>query len=150
MTLFRYLICLITLAGLVTMVSQTASASPETTDKAKQFLEKFTAVLRPLDIKANRAWWDANISGKDEDFKRKEEAQNKIDDALSDKKVFAEVKALKEASAIDDPVIRRAIDVIYLACLEKQVDAELLRKMTELGNAVEKKFSTFRAKVGGK
>ena len=34
--------------------------------------------------------------------------------------------------------------------LEKQVDPELLKKMTALSNAVEKKFSTFRAKVDGK
>ena len=44
----------------------------------------------------------------------------------------------------------RAIDIIYLAYLEKQVDPELLKKMTALANAVEKKFSTFRAKVDGK
>ncbi len=118
--------------------------------RRRAFVDKFTAIIRPLDIAANRAWWDANITGKDEDFQRKEDAQNKIDAVLADKKAFAEVKQIKEAGGIDDPLIKRAIDVIYLAYLEKQLEEELLRKMTALGNAVEKKFSMFRANVDGK
>src|SRR5262249_22938793 len=97
---------------------------------------------------AARAWWDANISGKDEDFKKKIEAQNKTDAALADKTVFAKVKELKDVSTdIDDAVLRRAIDVLYLTYLEKQVDTELLKKMVELSNSVEKQFNNFRANV---
>src|SRR5688500_12648296 len=55
------------------------------------------AKLKPLEIAAAIAWWDANISGKDEDFKRKEDTQNKIDAALSDRAAFAELKDLKLA-----------------------------------------------------
>jgi peptidyl-dipeptidase A len=125
-----------------------AAADTATTDRARATIEAFTSKIRPLDIAANRAWWDANITGKDEDFKRKEEAQNKIDALLADKAAFAEVKALKESGKTDDPIVKRAIDVIYLLYLEKQLDTDLLQKMTALSNAVEKKFSTYRAKVG--
>ncbi len=125
-----------------------ARADAATTVKARRFVESYTAKVRPLEIAVNRAWWDANITGKDEDFKRKEQAQNKIDALLSDKAMFAEARALKESGAIDDPIAKRAIDVIYLAMLEKQLDSELLQKMTALSNAVEKKFSTYRARVG--
>jgi len=126
-----------------------ASADPPTTADARRYVEDYTAKMRPLDIAAARAWWDANMTGKDEDFKRKEEAQNQIDAALADKASFAKVKALKESGKIDDPIITRAIDVIYLQHLEKQVDVELLKKMTALANEVEKKFSVFRPKVDG-
>jgi peptidyl-dipeptidase A len=126
------------------------AAGPNATERARRFVETYTAKIRPLEIAANRAWWNANITGKDEDFKKKEEAQNQIDAALSDKNAFQEVKAIKEAGKIDDAVVRRAIDVIYLAYLEKQLSPELLQKMTALSNAVEKKFSTFRAHVDGK
>lgn len=146
----RFPILLAMVISMTIFASTSASADGDTTAKARAFLDKFTAKLRPLDIAANRAWWDANITGKDEDFKRKEEAQNKIDAFLSDKTAFAEVKALKENGKIDDAILKRAIDVVYLAYLEKQLDAELLQKMTALSNAVEKKFSTFRAKVDGK
>ncbi len=126
------------------------SASPEATQGAKKFVEAHTAKIRPLEIAVNRAWWDANITGNKEDFKKKEEAQNKIDAALSDKAAFRAVKAIKEAGQIDDPVVKRAIDVIYLAYLEKQLAPDLLKEMTSLSTALEEKFSTFRAKVEGK
>src|SRR5581483_2720363 len=51
---------------------------------------------------------------------------------------------------IDDPISKRAVDVIYLAYLEKQADPELLKQMTALANKVEQKFSVYRAKVDGK
>lgn len=140
---------IIVIVGLI-MTSAIAIADTEMTDKARALVDSYTAKVRPLEIAANRAWWDANMTGKDEDFKRKEEAQNKIDALLSDKKMFAEAKALKETGKIDDPIVKRAIDVIYLAMLEKQLDSELLQKMTALSNSVEKKFSTYRAKVGDK
>jgi peptidyl-dipeptidase A len=90
------------------------------------------------------------MTGKDEHYQAKEEAQNKIDAVLSNPKEFAEVKAIKEAGNIEDKNAARAIDLIYLAYLEKQVDTELLKKMTALSNAIEKKFNTFRAVVDGK
>src|SRR5262245_41834969 len=106
------LIAILGMLGVCAMPSL-ASADPATTDEARRYIDEFTARVRPLDIATARAWWDANITGKDEDFKRKEEAQNKIDAVLADKASFARVKALKDASSkIDDPITKRAIDVI--------------------------------------
>ena len=82
-----------------------AAASPETTDRARQFVKDHEARLRPLDTAANLAWWNANTTGKDEDFDRKNKAQNRIDEALSDPKRFAEFKDLKDhRKDIDDPI----------------------------------------------
>jgi peptidyl-dipeptidase A len=150
MLTFRLALILVVGLILVLMVWPTTAAGPNNTERARKFIEAHTAKIRPLEITVNRAWWDANITGKDEDFKRKEEAQNKLDAVLSDKTAFQEVKRIKEAAGIKDPVAERAIDIIYLAYLEKQLEPELLKKITSLANAVEKKFSTFRAKVDGK
>ena len=127
-----------------------AHAGADETAAAKKFLDDFTGKLRPVEIEANRAWWDANITGKDEDFDRKEKAQNKLDALLADKETFAQIKAIKTKGGIDDKIVKRAIDVVYLTVLEKQVDKALLEKMTALGNSVEKKFNTFRPVVDGK
>ncbi len=128
-----------------------AAADPETTTQARQFVQDHEKRIRPLDVAGNLAWWKANTTGKDEDFKLKEETQNKIDEALSDPKLFAQLKALEDKrTAIDDTVTRRAIHVLYLLYLEKQVDAALLKKMTAKANAVEKAFNEYRAKVDGK
>jgi peptidyl-dipeptidase A len=128
-----------------------ASASPEVTGRARKFLDAHTKKLRPLEVEAAVAWWDANTSGKEEDFARKEKTQNRIDEALADADAFAEVKKLRdEAKEIDDPVLRRAVAVLYLTYLEKQVDKDLLKKMVAKANAVEKSFNVFRASVDGK
>src|SRR5262249_21187360 len=115
-----------------------AVASPEATERARKWLHDHEARFRPLEVAASLAWWVANTTGKDEDFKRKEEAQNKVDAALADPARFRELKALKDQGGIDDPVTARAIDVLYLTYLEKQVDPELLKKMVAKSNAVEK------------
>jgi peptidyl-dipeptidase A len=139
------------LVVIVLLAPLAVSANPEITGRARTFLQAHTNKLRPLEIDVARAWWDANTTGKAEDFDRKEKAQNRIDEALADPVVFANVKKLYlERSQIDDPVLRRAIDVVYLQYLEKQLDRDLLRKMVAKSNTVEKAFSTFRARIDGK
>lgn len=137
--------------ALVVLCPLAAVASEEVTTRAKKFVKDHEAKLRPLEIAAGLAWWEANNSGKDEDFAKKEAAQNKIDEALANPQAFKEVKFLKDnRKDIDDPVFRRCIDVLYLTYLEKQVDPALLKKMVAKSNAVEKAFNEFRAKVDGK
>ena len=143
-------VALIILACLFTalwMLTPTASADEKHTKLAKDILAAFTSRVRPLEVAANRAWWDANMTGKKEAYKAKEDAQNKLDAVLADKQQFAGIKAIKESGKIDDPVTRRAIDVIYLACLEKQLDADLLKALTKLGNEIEEIFSNFRPEI---
>jgi peptidyl-dipeptidase A len=145
----------LTVAGLglavLLMGSPRGMASPELTERAKKFIDEHTRKLRPLEVAAGRAWWDANVSGKDDDYKRKEDTQNKIDEVLSDPKTFAEVKALYEKQTdIDDKILARAIDLLYRAYLEKQIDTDLLKAMVKKGNDVEKTFNVFRPEVDGK
>lgn len=130
-----------------------AMADTATTERARKFVAAHEAKFKPLDRRAGIAWWDANITGKDEDFAAKEMAQNAIDAALADPNAFVELKALKEASKkgdIDDAIVARCIDVLYLTYLEKQVDPELLKKIVAKANAVEKTFNVYRAKVDSK
>ena len=119
-------------------------------DAARGFVAAHEEKVRPLERAAGLAWWAANVSGKDEDFAAKEAAQNRLDAALADPRQFQLLKPLKAPSTkLHDPTLARAIDVLYLQYLEKQVDPALLRKMTAKANAIEKAFNTYRAKVDG-
>jgi peptidyl-dipeptidase A len=118
--------------------------------RAQKFVDSHIALLKPLEKEAALAWWEANTTGKDEAFKRKEEAQNRIDEALADQVKFQELKDIKQKGGINDSILARQVDVLYLAYLEKQVDRELLRKMVEKATIVEKAFNVYRAKVDGK
>ncbi len=114
--------------------------------RADAFITDYESRVRPLEIAVNLAWWKANTSGKDEDFAAKEAAQNRLDEALSDATRFAELKDLRDAK-LADPLVARQIAVLYLAHLEKQVPAELLRKISARSSAIEKEFNVYRARV---
>lgn len=134
-------------------VSSTASspASHHTGDaSAQEFINRHVARIRPLEIAVGLAWWEANISGSDEAFARKEQAQNRLDAALADPQVFAELQRLRSEGGVRDPLLKRQLDVLYLQYLEKQVDPELLKQITAKANAIEKAFNVYRAKVDGK
>src|SRR4051794_35251713 len=124
------------------------SAEPwgDDTMRAQGFIEVHEERVLPLERAASLAWWNANVTGKDEDFAAKEEAQNRLDAALADRPRFGELKSLREGK-IADPVLRRQIEVLYLGYLEKQVDRVLLRKITAKANAIEKSFNAYRATV---
>src|SRR5438105_2689471 len=92
------LVLLVSLVTLLWIARPHAVATyAEATDKAPRFLENFTKQSRPLESAYNRAWRDANLTGKDDDFKRQVAAQNKIDEFLSDATAFAQVKAIKRS-----------------------------------------------------
>lgn len=149
--MFSFRIALLVIVGLgaaLWVLTPSASADSGFTKMAQDLVRNFTAKVRPLEVAANRAWWEANMTGRKEAYKAKEDAQNQLDAVLADKEQFKAIKAAKENSAkIDDPVVKRAVHVIYLQCLEKQLDADLLKEMTKLGNEIEEIFSNFRAEI---
>ncbi|MBI4624567.1 MAG: M2 family metallopeptidase [Verrucomicrobia bacterium] len=139
------------LAATIMSTFTPAAAAPagDTAARARTFIAGHEARIRPLEKAANLAWWNANVTGRDEDFKAKEDAQNKLDESLANKALFAELKEIRHAN-VRDPSLARQIDVLYLAYLEKQVDPGLLKKITAKANAIEQAFNVFRANVNGK
>jgi peptidyl-dipeptidase A len=124
-------------------------AAQDTAAGAREFTAEHESKIRPLEIANARAWWTANTTGKDEDFAAKEEAENRLNDALADSKQFARLKQI-HAGRINEPVLAREIQVLYLQYLEKQVDPALLKRMTAKANTIEKAFNVYRAQVGDK
>jgi peptidyl-dipeptidase A len=116
---------------------------------AKQLIERHETLIRPMEIEVGRSWWTANITGKDEDYKKKQDAETRLNIALSDPKPFAQLKAVKEGG-VQDALLRREIQVLYLQYLDKQVDPELLKQMIAKSNAIEQAFNLYRPNVGGK
>lgn len=139
---------------MVFMLSTTAApaqntAAQDTSADAKKFVDEHVAKIRPLEIESGKAWWNANVSGKDEDFAKKEAAENKLNEAVANPQQFNRLKKIHEGK-IGDAVLRRQIDLLYLQYLDKHVDPALLKRMTAKANTIEKAFNVFRAKVGEK
>ncbi|HYM09208.1 MAG TPA: M2 family metallopeptidase [Bryobacterales bacterium] len=117
-------------------------------EAARAFLARHLEKTQPLEKEANLAWWNANISGRDEDFQVKEKAENALDKVLADPKAFDEVKAIRDRGGIRDALVKREIDLVYLSYLGKQVDPKLLEQMNAKSNQVEKTFNVYRAQAG--
>jgi peptidyl-dipeptidase A len=149
---FRLVFVLMAAVGCwLLLCPMTSLAADEVTDRAREFVKDHERRIRPLDVAVNIAWWNANTSGDQAAYDIKEKAQNRLDAALANKDVFAELKKLKgKRDRIADEETRRAIDVLYLLYLEKQVDPDILKRMSKLSNDVEKSFNAFRARVDKK
>ncbi|MFO0914282.1 MAG: M2 family metallopeptidase [Pirellulales bacterium] len=138
------------MALVISTSTMTFSAqAADMTREAQEFIAQFEAELRPLEIQAGLAWWNANISGSDADFAAKEEAEKKLNASLASPDSFAKLKAIRSGE-IPDKLLHRQIDVLYLKYLEKQVDPALLNRIIAKSNAIEKAFNVFRAEVGSK
>ena len=147
----RTILFALSLAGIVTsmFMNKNVNAKVDTTEDARGFIGEHEQTIRPKEREAALTWWNANVTGRDEDFKAKEEAQNRLDAALADPARFARLKAIK-AKPIPDPTVAREVAVLYLQYLEKQVDPGLLRQITAKANAIEKAFNAYRAPVNGR
>jgi peptidyl-dipeptidase A len=148
--LSRLALILFSLMGLLSSMSTANEPKAKAgAAAARAFIAEHERTIRPLEREAALASWNANVSGRDKDFQAKEQTQNRLDAALANREKFARLKSLK-AGSLKEPLLKRQIDVLYLMYLEKQVDPELLRKITAKANAIEKTFNTFRPTVKGR
>lgn len=129
--------------------SATADERSGISAKARAFVRWHESEIRPLEIRVASLWWNANVSGKDEDFQKKQDAETALDVKLSDRAKFAELKAIREAG-VPDPILAREIEMLYLQYLPRQLDAELLKAILDKSNAIEKTFTNERPHVNGK
>ncbi len=114
------------------------------------FIKKFDAEVQPLSKESNLAYWNASISGKDEDWKKSEDLNIKLTKLFANKEDFALLKKIKESGSVKDEMLKRQMDVIYNEYLGNQVDTALLNSVIKMQTTIEKKFSNFRADVNGK
>jgi peptidyl-dipeptidase A len=121
--------------------------------EARAFLDAFLAERIPLDREVNLAFWRAtNASSEEEaarEYARKAELELQWKRLHADPERFARIEAFLEAGDDFDPMLRRELELLRLACLPHQVPDEQLERMTELTNDVEQTFNLHRASFEG-
>ena len=137
-------------AGCLAALVTTVGCGKTGEEAGRAFVARYLEKVRPLEKTSNLAWWQANISGKPEDFQAKEKAENAVNQALSDTQAFAELKQIRQRGVGAHEILKRSMEVLYLAYLGKQVDPKLLEQIVAKGNTVERSFNVYRAKVGDK
>ena len=141
---------MIAVAFLATLFNGCSSSNKKekTVKEFEEFIKAYEAKVIPLFHEYNLASWNAQISGKDADYKKSADLQYKFNLIYSNKDDFAKLKMFKESGAFTDSMQLRQITILYNAYCGNQYDTAKLRKIIDQESAIEKKFNTFRAVVG--
>ncbi|HBF35524.1 TPA: peptidase M3 [Candidatus Sumerlaeota bacterium] len=116
----------------------------------RSFIAARTAELEPLYRDCGLACWDANITGKPEDFDRMATLQKQTLDIFSNTENFEKVKAFRADPALkSDPLLARQIELLYNWYRGAQGDQELLKRIVDLESEVVREFNVYRADYDG-
>lgn len=120
------------------------------TEELKNFITAFESKAIPAYKDYTLAYFNATISGKQEDYDKSAELQIKYNKIYTSKEDFALLKKIKESNLITDELLKRQLDVLYRAYSKNQIDEKKLEEIVKLSTDIENRFSTFRAEVKGK
>lgn len=119
-------------------------------NELKAFIAHHDSLIVPLTKQLTLASWEANITGKDEDFTKVETYQKEFVKILSDSTAFAKLKTIKESVTVKDTVLARELEVLYNLYLSNQVDTALQNEIIAMETNIEKKYNNYRAEIKGK
>jgi peptidyl-dipeptidase A len=142
---------LVIVAALVAAVVAPRGYAANAKEKAlKDFIAAHVEKIKPLERRANLAWWDAAVTGDPNAYDRSSELTLQIRKIYSDPKEFAFLRELRDSRQVKDKLLARQLTVLYHAYLANQIEPNLLKQIVELGTEIEKNFSTFRGTIDGR
>ena len=133
-----------------TVMTACTNSTKRMEEEAGVFLRSLENEIIPVYIEWNKASFQASISGKDEDYRKRSEYELMYSRILADKDKFSSVSAFRKNPAIKDSLIKRALDIMYNTMIRYQIDSVRMKALITAQEDVEKKFSTFRAEFDGK
>jgi len=116
----------------------------------QNFLNHYETVIAPLMTSYNQSQWDAYTTGKQSYFESTNMFSLKIDSVYQDKDSFAYLNRLQQKGIIEDPLLKRQLEILINDYLSKQIDPVLNKEITETGSKTEQIFANFRAEYNGK
>jgi peptidyl-dipeptidase A len=134
------------LLGLTACSPKTESGTPG--QDVASFLRDYEAKVKPLTIASNLASFTATVSGKEEDYETSMQAQVALEKIHADTAAYARVAAFRESGQVTDPILRRELEIVYLAYKGGQIDPAMMEELIRRQTAIEQKFNTYRVQVG--
>lgn len=127
--------------------------SEESIKMEKEFTAYADSLIKPIK-QAYKDYalyvYEANVSGDQEDYQKMEDAEKAYNKIFNDSEAYEKLKEFKESGLIEDPVKSRRLLWLFNEYQAKQIDPELLNKMTELSTKIQKIYGDYRAEVDGK
>jgi peptidyl-dipeptidase A len=118
--------------------------------KADLFLDRYEAELEKLFKAAVGIYWQAALTGKEEEFNAYAAAELEYNKLHSDRQSLEKIEELLARADQLQPLTVRALQVAELAFKGNQLPANLLEEMSKKAAQIEEIFTNFRAKLDGK
>jgi Oligoendopeptidase F len=119
-------------------------------NELRDFIKNYEKTFMPLYVEANKAWYKASTSGKEESYKNAADLQVKLSKYFTNKSEFAQIKKFRESGQIKDSILSRELDLLYLNYLGNQADTAKLEESIRMQSRIENTFAAYRAEVGAK
>ncbi|HEY7137675.1 MAG TPA: M2 family metallopeptidase [Acidimicrobiia bacterium] len=114
-----------------------------------KLVDEIEARVRPLEIAAGQAWWEASNFVSDASEARRVAADLALREALADRAAFGAVRDERGAAG-HDPLVARRLDLLFDAMAPQQVGADLRTRTVELEAEVDAAFNAFRGELDGR
>jgi len=114
----------------------------------EQLVSGIEARLRPLEVALAEAWWETSTHVSEEAKERRERIELERRALLADPEAFAAIREAR-GTDVDDPLVRRQLDVLHDAFAPHQVPEALRRRLVGLEVEVEATFNSHRGEIGG-
>ncbi len=116
----------------------------------KTFVDTLELSVKPVESGAALAYFNAAVTGKDEEYEKSSELNIKLSKIYADKDAFAKLKKFRDSGKIGDSLLIRQMNILYNSFVANQVDELKMEELIKAQTRLEQRYSTFRATVDGK
>ena len=116
----------------------------------KALIDTLEIKAKPAEIGSALAYFNAAVTGKDEEYKKSSEFNIQLSRIYADTVVFARLKAIKESGKVKDSLLLRQLNILYNTFLGNQWNEKKMEDLINAQTRLEQRYSTFRATIDGK
>lgn len=117
----------------------------------ERFISDFERRMAPVEKAADEAWWNLATTGTDEAQEAFVRAGKAYNNLFSDRDEYRKlIYWYEERDALESPLLRRQVEVLYRAFAERQGDEEILDRIEELEAEANAVYGNHRSVVRGK
>lgn len=118
-------------------------------EKARDFLQRVEARLKPLTVESHLAEWEASTTGTEQAQERAADREAALRKYLSSKRRHREILQLLDSAELRDPILRRQLEILSLDHRRNLLPEPVIDDLVRRGKKIESEFYTFRARLNG-
>jgi peptidyl-dipeptidase A len=114
-----------------------------------QLVASLEKLIAGTQISFHKAYWDAQVEASPENDRLRAKLELELREIMGDQRALDAVQTALSSDKTHDPVLRRQLEVLKLALIGNQMDADSRELLVSLSTSVESDFASFRPSVDG-